>query len=88
MSTEAWLGSTDCLISREDAENIATRYGRELGLAPFEIKFAKLLDRDGEPIWFVPLMFTEDVPDWIGLPDCAYVHVHAQTGVPESIPSL
>ena len=83
-----WHGSIDGLITREEAEKIATKYGRELGIAAFEIQFSELCDRDGEPKWFVPLMFTDEESDWIGGPPCTFVHVHAKTGVPEHTLSL
>lgn len=83
-----WDGSIDGLITREEAEKIATKYGRKLGLTAFEIQFSELCDRDGEPKWFVPLMFTDQESDWIGGPPCAFVHVDAKTGVPDHTPSL
>jgi hypothetical protein len=87
-SDDAWTGPHDGLLSQMEAERIATQYGRQLRLAPFIIDFAELLNRDGEPKWFVPLFFTDLDSEFIGLPSCAYVHVHARTGVPESIQSL
>lgn len=85
---DTWHGSIDGLITQEEAERIATKYGRKLGLASFEIQFAELCDRHGEPKWFVPLMFTDQESNWIGGPPCALVHVNAKTGVPEHTPSL
>jgi hypothetical protein len=87
-SDDAWAGPTDGLLSQAEAERIAAQYGKQLRLAPFRIDFAELLDRDGEPKWFVPLFFTDSDSELVGLPTCAFVHVHARTGVPESIQSL
>ncbi len=71
------------MISENQAKEIATRHGFELGLEPFHIEEVHL--NTESHCWRVYLWFDEVDENEVGQPLCVVVEVDSRTGVPETI---
>ena len=79
-----WNESTDGFISQEAAIELATAYGRSLGILPFHVEYANLINNLGKPEWAIPLFFNDlDLGD-----SCVFVSVDARTGTATHIQNM